>query len=139
MFVLGDPPTLSLAELGKPGARELAKNVGRSIHSVPARAAVSFVDKSREQWSIEEMDLESNEENRVALCIEGSEDYALAPDGRLMMASGAALYTLRPGESEWTLVRSFEDLGLADITRLALSPDGKRLALVARADGPDSH
>jgi hypothetical protein len=54
------------------------------------------------------------------------------------MAGGAGLYTLRPGQSEWTLVRSSEDLGLADITRLALSPDGKRLALVARTGGPDS-
>ena len=100
--------------------------------------AVSFVDKSREKWSIEEMYLDSKRKNRIALCIEGSEDYAWAPDGRLLMASGAALYALRPGEADWTLVRSFEGLGLAGITRLALSPDGTRLAVVATADEPDS-
>ena len=76
--------------------------------------------------------------HRVTLCVEGSEDYTWTPDGRLLMASNSKLLALRPGDSEWTLVHSFEDLGLADITRLAVSPDGKRLALVATGDEPHS-
>jgi len=138
VFVLGDPATLQLVELGTPGARKLAKGIGRSIHPVPGRIAVSFVDKSRDEWWIEEVYLDAKRPRRVAPCVQGAEDYAWTPDGRLMMAANSELYTRRPGESDWTLAHSFKELGLVDITRLAFSPDGQRLALVAKRGEPGS-
>ncbi len=59
-------------------------------------------------------------------------------DGGLLMPNSSELFSLGPGETEWTLAHSFKDAGLADITRIALSPDGKRLALVAKGGEPET-
>jgi len=40
------------------------------------------------------------------------------------------------GEKEWTEVARFAEPGLQRITRLALSPDGSRLALVSAEPAP---
>jgi hypothetical protein len=64
----------------------------------------------------------------------GSEDLAWLPDGSLLMAQGAKLYRLDPThDADWQLVNDFAAAGLDKITRLALSPKGDRLALVAQS------
>ena len=57
------------------------------------------------------------------------EDCAWLSDGRLLMATGSILKVWTPGGA-WTDVKDLGP-GLDRITRMAVSPDGKWLALVA--------
>ncbi len=133
LFVLGDPATLQVAELGSGTAREVARGVGRSLHRVPGRSTVSFTRlRDGERW-IDELDPASGHTVPLAPALPESEDLAWTPDGRILMASGSVLHEWDPraGAPGWRPIRDFGPDGLQGITRLAVSPDGRWLALVA--------
>ena len=59
-----------------------------------------------------------------------SEDFSLAGDGTYFMGAGSVLYSFRPGlDSGWKLVGDLSQYGIRDITRLAISPDGRSLVV----------
>ena len=65
---------------------------------------------------------------RITKTLEGSEDYCWTPAGHLLMAKGSELYRIRPGQDqEWQLMA---DLGVGEFYRLAMSPNGNKLAVV---------
>ena len=67
----------------------------------------------------------------IAESVEGGEYHAWGPDGTLFTASEHIVYALDPGTgSEWTAAGDFLDLHIS-ISRLAVSPDGTQIALVA--------
>jgi hypothetical protein len=51
------------------------------------------------------------------------------------MAIDATLYRWKAGERDWTVLANLEPFRVRGITRLAVSPAGDRLALVARDRG----
>jgi len=58
---------------------------------------------------------------------------AWMPDGAALVALNSTLYRWRPGEPDWMPVANLAAFGLRDVTRLAVSPQGDRLAMVASA------
>ena len=135
LFVLGTPNTLQLADARTGKAETILGNVGRSLQRVPDRSAFSFVHKvSDAEWLIKSFDLKTRAVNTLAPTLPAAEDYVWTPDGRaLLMAKGSKLFMRRLGpDADWTEVADFTADGLKEITRLALSPKGDRLALVAR-------
>ncbi|MEO8075293.1 MAG: hypothetical protein ABI818_03125 [Acidobacteriota bacterium] len=68
---------------------------------------------------------------RPVECATGPE-LVWTPDDALLMACAGTLYRWRAPEPGWTAVADLEALGLRDVTRLAISPAGDRLALVGR-------
>jgi dipeptidyl aminopeptidase/acylaminoacyl peptidase len=144
LFVLGDekqsrPVTLQVATLGRrPGEASevstLATSIGRSLQLVPRTDAFSFVHKlSPTQWLVKTVDLKAHRTMTLAPTLPGSEDTAWLPDGTLLMAQGSKLFRLDPAAKEWREAADFAPSGLARITRIAVSPRGDRLALVAQA------
>lgn len=133
LFVLGSPPTLQLADTRTGRAEVVESGIGRSLHRVPGREAVSFVHKlSPGEWWITELELPTRRTTRLVRTLPGVEDYAWTPDGALLMARGSRLYRWRPGGGPgWEVVADFSGAGVEGITRLAVSPRGDRLALVA--------
>jgi len=136
VFVLGDPPTLQIADLRTGKADTLAQNIGRSLHRVPGQHAISFVHKTGpESWWIKQLNLDTHVLTTLAQTLPGREDYAWHPDGTLLMADGAVLYTWNRKEGAWKPLADFSVLGVTDITRLALSSQGTDLALVVNRPG----
>ncbi len=110
------------------------ERVGRSLQLVPSANAISFVRTlPDEPWWLEELDLLTREERRVVRARPGREDHAWTPSGAVLMADGSKVFAFRPGQDDdWVEIADFAGEGLTEITRLAVSPRGKRLALVAR-------
>jgi hypothetical protein len=131
LFVLGEPPTLRLAS-ARTGATELlAKAPGRSL--VPlANQRVMFVRKEREKgpWTIVELDTRTRRMTPLAETLQGGEDYAILKDGRILMASGSKI-SVWEGRS-WHEIGDMASSGLTEITRLAISADGRAIAMVAQ-------
>ena len=143
LFVLGAngaPSTLQLADTTAGTAVTLATDIGRSIQSIPGSATprhVSFVQRQRSgsatTLSIEELDPATRAIATLTPAVAGSTeaDLAWTPNGTLLMARGGLLYAWRRGQREWTEVASLERLSLSGVTRLAVSPNGDYLAVVA--------
>lgn len=132
LFVLGEPMTLQLAEVGAKKGKHLADDPGRGLAAMPDGRRMSFVHKpSDEEWWVCAIDPASGEIERLVPTRPGREDYAWGPDGSLWMGDGSALWVWRPGEADWRPVRDLAASGVHGITRLAFSPDGRWLALVA--------
>ncbi len=131
LFVLGSPATLQVADLASGQARILLSGVGRAIHKVPGRRALSITQLVADKtWWIIEVDPASAATKPVARLLDGAEYYLWLPDGSLLSAKDNVLYRLTPGrDSTWSAIHTFP--GVTGISRLALSPRGDRLAFVA--------
>lgn len=128
LWLLQDPSVLQLVDVRTRAARTLATGVGRSPQSVPDRRAVSFTRTTRDGMAIELYDLDLDRSERLTLLPEDGEFHAWTPDGRLLSSAGSRVFVLREGD--WQEVVDLAHLHLK-LSRLAVSPKGDRLALVA--------
>jgi len=106
----------------------IATSVGRSPQSVPDRRAASFARAASGGTLIEVYDLDRKRAETLAPLPEGGEFHAWTPDGLLLSTAGSRVLAWRDGS--WQEVADLADLDLS-LSRLAVSPDGTRLALVA--------
>lgn len=135
LFVLGDPPGLWIGDALSGTLRTVVDNPGRSIHRIPGSGDVSFVRKPADgEWWIERLDPASGDTERLVRALPGREDYAWTPQGEILMGDGTVLHLWTP-DSGWRPLADLgageaESAGAGDISRIAVSPDGDRIALV---------
>jgi hypothetical protein len=136
LFVLGQPPTLQLVDAKSEKAEKLADNPGRTLLPIPKQAKVSFVHKlSDSEWLIKSFDPRSRQMETLARTLPGKEYFCWAGETTLLMAKDAKLYRWElKKDSQWQELADLSTFGLTEITRLAVSPKGDRLALVAECD-----
>jgi len=132
-FILGNPATLQLAELGRGEARILARQIGRCLRLVPGQDAVSFVSKAETPWMIRKWNASNGSIENVAPVLAGSEDYAWSADGQLFMGRESTLYRYSSADHEWTAVVDLSSRRVSGITRLDVSADGRRFLVVAQS------
>lgn len=131
LFVLGTPATLQVAVTGRDAGTVVAQNVGRSLHRIPGSTRVSYVQKGSNGWYVMSLDPHTKRADTLVRTLEGSEDVAWLDSTTMVIGKGSALYSWRKGESAWKQVADFAYAGIGSITRLAVSPNGAWLAMVA--------
>jgi Peptidase family M28/WD40-like Beta Propeller Repeat len=131
LFVLGDTNTLQTAQVGPGTGTVVAESPGRALARIPGGVEMSYVDKSEDTWWLTAFDPRSGTSRRLTTTLDGREDYAWAPDGTAWMGDDSRLYRWDPRDPQWRPVADLDAAGIQGITRLAFSPDGARLALVA--------
>jgi tricorn protease-like protein len=137
LFVLGDPPTLQLADTRTGVAETVETGIGRSLHRIPSDNRLSFVHKlSEDEWWLKALDTNTLAATKLVRTPPAIEDYAWTPEGAILMGQGSKLLMWSPRLDEgWQEVADLAAAGLQGITRLAVSPDGKFIAIVAQAAG----
>ena len=137
LFVLGNPNTLQIADSRTGRATVVAERIGRSIHRIPGRETISVLHVEGNTRMIKELDLSSRTLRPLVRALETTDgDYAWTPDGSILMSDKDNLMrwsSTRTGHGqgeEWTPVANLVGLGLAGVTRVAVSPDGRWLAMV---------
>lgn len=129
LFVLGEPVTLRWYDVITRKDTVLATSIGRSLHKIPGQAAISFVHKeSATRWVVKRLDLATRHVSDWAETLPGREDMAWLPDGTLLSSDGNQLFWYDAGKAQWRAIAT--PASLKGITRLAVSPDGKKLAVV---------
>jgi WD40 repeat protein len=134
LYVLGNPNALVLARLGSEKFDTVARNIGRALQPIPGRHAVSFAQivDSTESWLMA-LNADSGAVRRLVRLPRGAEFHFWMPGGLVLTSDGASLYQSDPhGTESWVVVADLGAMGLRGVTRLAVSPSGDRLALVAR-------
>lgn len=120
-------------EVGTEKTEVIAENIGRTIRRIPRQNKISFVVKtSAQEWLVKAFDLQTRQITTLIKTLPGSEDYAWTAAGVLLMAKDSKLFAWNPvKDKDWVLVADFATAGLTGINRIALSPKGNRVAMVA--------
>jgi hypothetical protein len=140
LFVLGQPATLQLASTQTGQADVVAKGIGRSIQRIPGGGGISFVSREVAAegqppvLTINELELKGRQVRTLVRVPAGAPeaDTAWTPDGMLLMPFQGKLLGWRRSDTELKPVADLDSLGLRGVTRLAISPKGDRLAIVAQ-------
>jgi hypothetical protein len=141
LFVLGEPSTLQVADTRTGRAEIVARDIGRSIARIPG-GGVGFVQRTRPAGAppdappglaIMELDVAGKTARELVAAVPGAReaDTAWAQDATLLMTYEDAIFTWRRGETGWSKAVALAPLGIRGATRLAVSPRGDRLAIVA--------
>jgi hypothetical protein len=144
LFVLGSPASLQLADASAGTAELLVRGINRSIQRIPGGRTISFVARSGAgadaTLSIRELDPATKRDAPLVNAVAGAReaDCAWTPDGMLVMAEKDVLYGWRrpstgSGQAaEWKRLADLAALGLHNVTRIAISPKGDRIAFVTQ-------
>jgi Tol biopolymer transport system component len=130
LFVLGSPPTLHVADVSAGTDTVVAARIGRSLQPVPGTADVSFVQVGPDSTTaIHVLDGETLDTRRLTDTPGNATGafHAWGPDGSLLMATGSRLWVWHPENDRW---HTAADLDPMSVSRLAVSPEGGRLAVV---------
>jgi len=142
LFVLGtpgtnEPSTLQVADTRAGTARTVATDIGRSLLPIPGGHTVSFVQREQQAdktvLTIKELNPVTGAINMLVPAVEGTTEVSATwtADGTLLATHNDHVYSWRRGAERWTDVAALDRLGLENTSRLAISPDGKWIAIVA--------
>ena len=140
VFVLGQPATLQRASPGSALTETVTEGIGRSLVAIPGTRAVSFTTRDENGvWWIKRYDAGTREVRTLIHAVEGGGEphTAWSRDGRLFMASGTRVFSWKEGAADWSPVGDLAAAPVRNVSRLAVSPDGRWLAFVA--EGRDEH
>jgi hypothetical protein len=137
LFILGSagkPHTLQIADTRTGKAEVVVENPGRILRRIPHQNKVSFVHKvSDQEWIIKALDLKNRQISNLVKTLPGSEDYAWTPDGVLLMAKDGKIFKWDAAkDKDWVEIADLVGAGLKNLTRIAVSSKGDRIAMVAR-------
>jgi hypothetical protein len=132
LFVLGRPNALVHAEVRSGRADTLARDIGRSLARVPGLRGFSYVARVADStMMLRTMAWPSKTVHDVVVLPRGTEDVAWLSRDLVLSASGSKLIAFQTGATAWFDVADLAAAGLTRISRLAVSPDGRWLAIVA--------
>lgn len=140
MFTLGRPNALVLADtrVGRPDT--LARDIGRSLLPLPSGDGFSFVQRAKDStWLLTAVDVRGSGRERRNMMLPlvrmpaGADYITWVAPAVAISGSGSKLFIWRGKEkpAEWSELADFTKEGLTHISRLALSPDHRWLAIVA--------
>lgn len=130
-FVIGDPSALEVSNLKFKIKYPIAQNIGRSILKIPNTELLSIISLEHEEPEIYSIDPLTSEKKYLADPLEDAQDLAWTPDGTMVMGKDDKLFKLKPGvDKTWVEFASLSSYGLNGITRLAISPNGNKIAIV---------
>jgi Tol biopolymer transport system component len=121
---------LSMADTRGEAIQNLSPSVGRCFQNSPNGRLVYVHKIADGNWVIKALDKNTLEVTEICKTISGAEDFVIMKDGAIIMGKGSRLYRYQPTKSKnWQEVAELKRLGVNNITRMAVSGDGK-LAIV---------
>lgn len=130
-FVLGEPSTMQLSNLESGENKVLAENIGRSLHKIPGTELVSYIQNKEDGPNeIRSYNVREGTSTLLTHSLENSQDVAWLSNGTLLMGQDSKLYSWKQGTEGWKQISDLAEFNLSGITRLAVSPDSKKIAVV---------
>ena len=135
-FVIGDVETLQVSDFKNKIKYPIQKNIGRSLQKIPYNMDIgsnlfSFISLDHEDPEIYAINPKSSDIKYLADPLKGSQDLTWTKDGSLLMGKNNTIYKLKPGEDkDWIPVLIESDLPIKNISRLVVSPNGTKIAVV---------
>ncbi len=132
LFVLGNPNALVHYDLRSGHADTLARNIGRSLAPTIGGGGFSFTaHDSAGAVKLKTMSWPYQTIGDLVALPRGSEDIVWLARDLVLSSTGSKLVSWKPGTTDWQDAIDLAPAGLSRISRLAVSQDGKWLAIVA--------
>ncbi len=137
-FVIGDVETLEVSNFKFKIRYPIQSNIGRSLNKIPIRLSIgenliSFISKNLETPEIYAINPLNSETLYLTDALDGSEDLTWTLDGSILMGKGNKIYKFKPDQDkEWQEISIESKLPVAKITRLVVSPNGNKIAVVVK-------
>ena len=140
LFILGNPNTLLLADIRSGRADTVARNVGRSLVPLPSGGGFSFTQRMPDStWVLTAVDVRRTRGGRhtmvmpVARMAPGADYVAWYAPAQAISGSGSKLllWTRERGPLRWADLADLSRHRIRQISRVAISPDRRWLAIVA--------
>ena len=142
LFLVGNNTNeLAVADVATDQVTTILKNIGRCFQT-SSKGDLLFVHKvSPRTWYIKKLNTydKFDKGEIVAQTLPGGEDFVVLDDGTFIMGNGSKLFKFHPSfdnEKGWQEIADFDYYGIRNITRLAVSDDGK-LAVVTEGNTPN--
>jgi hypothetical protein len=129
-FVLGSPNALVHTDVKTQKSDTLGRDIGRSLLPLPQKGGFSFTQRVDSSIVVKTMEWPTKATHDLVAMPKGAQDLVWANKEMLLTATGTKLLFWKTGVKEWTIVADYAGSGLADLSRLAISPDGKWIAVV---------
>jgi hypothetical protein len=136
LFMLTKPFTLEFADVTTSRTMPAISNAGRCFSLIPNKpASLSVVFKQNEKdWYIRDVTRSTLKSKTIIKTLDGCEDYVWTPWSDVLMAKGSILYKFSPTTDKgWVQIGDFSAV-MKNITRLAISKDGKKMCIVNTND-----
>ena len=130
--IVGEAMELFICDVKKKECVSMVRNVGRSVKKIPRTNLVSFISKeNKNNWLLKSINPKTKEINTIT-SMGKTEDMAWMPDGSLLIPRGKRIYRSTPNKSTYReLFFGFTDENINNISRMSVSDDGTKIALVA--------
>ncbi len=131
LFKVGTPNELVIAQLGSESELKIAENIGRCLQRMPD-GSLAFVQQELAGNVV--MTYQPRQAGTspkfLVECMEGSEDFAVLPDGSLLCGQGGKLFRFDPAtDTGWQEVADLRPYQIRNLSRLAVTTD--KIALVS--------
>ena len=136
-FVIGDVETLQVSNFKHKIRYPIQSNIGRSLHKIPSTSGlgnnlVSFISMNHETPEIYSIDPLNSTSTYLADALTGSRDLTWTSKGTILMGKNNMIYKYRPGtDKNWIPINIEAGFDIQGISRMIISPDGSKLAVVA--------
>lgn len=132
-FVLGEPHTLQITKLDSQKHQIIDSAIGRSLHKIPNKNLISYVSKKNEKWSIQALNPKDGTIEIITEIPFQTEDLTWTPEGNLLVSYHDSIYLYDFNKSKtWQEIIALKAFNLSGITRLTISQNGKKIALVVQ-------
>ncbi|MEO8623568.1 MAG: hypothetical protein ABI625_20995 [bacterium] len=139
-YVLGTPSTLHVIDSDGAHDEIRARDVGRALLRIPGRDGFSYTqrDSAKALWIMTQT-VTGESETMLVRAVVDNEYHAWTPDAILLSVTGGVLVRWNralDATRAWVPVADLSKSGVKNVSRLAVSPDGKWLAFVAEPVAP---
>lgn len=124
--------SVALTHASKPGYHFISGHaLPATPHVIPGTNHFSFVHRqtNEEVW-IKAFDPETRAVRPLTRIVGTNANYTWAPDGSILQIEGTDIYRWQEGGDGWTEISDLSNHGIASANRIAVSPDGQRIAVV---------
>jgi Tol biopolymer transport system component len=129
--LVGNGMDLVVSDLKNKTNTTVAKNVGRSLHKIPNTSLVSYISKQEPNWTIRSLDPKTGISRDILFTLTQIEDMCWLSDGTILMPNQQQILQLTPSiDREERVFHNFTETEIKTISRMAVSPDGKHMAIV---------
>jgi hypothetical protein len=129
-----DTRALQLIDTATGVADTIESGIGRSFFIRPDRSSIGFL-KTVPDGSLvmREWAVATRKARETGFALEGADSVTCTPAGMLLMARRSKVFLFEPQTDRWIEFADLDKSKVRSITRLAVSPDGKWIAVVSQS------